>query len=190
MPQVPKLVTDAIRFAAWKHTHQVRKDGKTPYISHPFRVMTQLAVGLGITDPEILAAAVLHDTIEDTTADYDDLYHKFGKRVADMVAILTKDKRRFDTDREDEYFALLEKAPAGVKLIKMSDTLDNLLDATTLSPEGAAKAADKGERLLGIYAGKIPAEHAKMLEWIRAAIDALRETKKPAGQEAAPPSLK
>lgn len=178
MVPVSGLVLKAVKFAAYKHTHQVRKDGKTPYVSHPFRVMTHLAVGLGVRDPEILAAAVLHDTIEDTTADFDDLERLFGRRVADIVAILSKDKRLRDHEREDQYFAMLEKAPPAVKIVKMADTYDNLLDAQGLTPEAAAKAADKGERLLGIFMGKISPEHAPMLDWIRAAVDALRETKK------------
>jgi len=171
-----KIVIDAIRFAAQKHAGQHRKDGRTPYVSHPFRVLYHLTCA-GVTDADTLAAAVLHDTIEDTTADFDDLEKRFNRRVAEYVAVLTKDKRLQDREREDRYFAGLKEASMPVKLVKMGDTLDNLLDATALPPEGAAKAIDKAERLLALYKGKITSEFEHMLRWIESAIDALRETK-------------
>jgi guanosine-3',5'-bis(diphosphate) 3'-pyrophosphohydrolase len=105
---------------------------------------------LGVTDPEVLAAGLLHDTIEDTRTDYDDLRESFGARVADLVAALTKDKRLPEERREDEYFAQLAKAPLEAKLCKVADSVYNLRDST---PALLPKARMKAERLLGIYQG-------------------------------------
>src|SRR4051794_24993753 len=91
---------DAIAFAARAHRHQLRKDGQTPYASHPFRVCLVLRHVFGIDDTKVLTAAVLHDTIEDTTTDNDDLSERFGPDVARWVAALTKDKRQPDEERE------------------------------------------------------------------------------------------
>jgi guanosine-3',5'-bis(diphosphate) 3'-pyrophosphohydrolase len=102
----------------------------------------------GVTTPEVLAAALLHDTIEDTTTDYDEIREEFGKRVADAVAVLTKDKRLPEKRREDEYFAGLARAPLAVKLCKVADTLHNLRD-TDEAHRG--KALGKGRRLERIF---------------------------------------
>ena len=168
----PQLVVEAIRFAAQKHAGQGRKDGITPYISHPYRVMFHL-LHAGVVDPETLAAAALHDTIEDTTADFDDLVERFGATVASYVALLTKDKRMPEEEREDGYFAALTKAPLPVKLCKLGDTYDNLIDAVHLRPEQAAKAAGKAERLLDLFRGQIPERFAPLVQWIEGAMSAL-----------------
>ena len=80
-------------FAARKHLHQVRRDGVTPYVEHPRAVLCILRDEFHVTDPHALAAALLHDSIEDTAPDYDEFAGRFGRRVADLVAVLTKDKR-------------------------------------------------------------------------------------------------
>ena len=64
---------NAVAFAARAHRPQVRKDGQTPYVSHVFRVAMIVTQVFGVHEPKILTAAVLHDTIEDTTTDYDDI---------------------------------------------------------------------------------------------------------------------
>ncbi len=68
-----ELILNAISFAAHAHDGQLRKDRCTPYVAHPFRVMTVLRIVFQVTDPELLAAAALHDTIEDTKTDRDEL---------------------------------------------------------------------------------------------------------------------
>ena len=82
---------DAVMFAMRKHEHQKRDDGQ-PYIVHPLRVAESLRAIAGCEDEDILCAAVLHDTIEDTNTSYDDLIKRFGKRVADWVAELTVER--------------------------------------------------------------------------------------------------
>jgi guanosine-3',5'-bis(diphosphate) 3'-pyrophosphohydrolase len=119
---------EAVSFAARAHKHQWRKDGQTPYAAHPFRACLVLRTVFGIDDTEVLTAAVLHDTIEDTNTDCDDLIRTFGPRVAGWVALLSKDKRLPDQRRETEYRARLAAADWQVKACKLADVFDNLMD--------------------------------------------------------------
>ncbi|KKB43819.1 HD domain-containing protein [Bacillus thermotolerans] len=85
------LVEKAITFAAAAHQGQVRKDSNIPYVTHPFTVGMMLQKE-GSTE-EVIAAGILHDTLEDTEATYEELTKEFGKRVADIVqAVSEKDK--------------------------------------------------------------------------------------------------
>jgi len=118
----------AAAYAARKHRHQNRKDGATPYYSHVARVTLTVSGVFGCHDPEVLAAAMLHDTIEDTTTDYDDLLEHFGETVADTVAALTKNMALPEQPREAEYLARLAGAGWRVALIKLADLFDNLAD--------------------------------------------------------------
>ena len=61
-PDAVRPLLDAIAFAARAHRHQLRKDGQTPYASHPFRVCLVLRHVFGIDDPQVLTAAVLHES--------------------------------------------------------------------------------------------------------------------------------
>ena len=137
-------------FAAKKHAGQFRRDGVTPYIEHPKGVMRIVRDEFGVSDPEVLAAALLHDTIEDTTTDYDDLHKRFGKKVADWVAVLTKDKRLPDARREREYFAGLKKGPLQAKVCKIADSLHNVRDS---DEPHRPKAVKKAKVLLRIFKG-------------------------------------
>ena len=120
----------AAAFAARAHRNQVRKDGPgTPYFSHPARVAMTLAVRFGCDDETVLAAAFLHDVIEDTTADYDDLIEHFDKEVADIVACLSKDPRVIEPQRERQYDKQLANGPWQARLVKLADVYDNLADA-------------------------------------------------------------
>ncbi len=124
---------EAVSFAARAHQGQVRKDGKTPYASHVFRVCLVLRHVFGVDDPQTLTAAVLHDTIEDTTTDFDDLEERHGAEVARWVSLLSKDKRLPDQQREAAYAAGLGGAPWQVKVCKLADIFDNLMDSSTAS---------------------------------------------------------
>jgi guanosine-3',5'-bis(diphosphate) 3'-pyrophosphohydrolase len=142
------LLAAAEEFARWKHQHQFRRDGVTPYVEHPRAVMTILRNEFGVTDIDTLAAGLLHDTIEDTATDYDEVAERFGKRVADFVAALTKDKRLPEAKRERAYFAQLAGAPLAVRLCKIADSLHNVRDSDA---SHRPKAARKARKLLQIY---------------------------------------
>jgi len=159
-----RLILEAISFAARKHARQLRKDNCTPYVAHPVRVMTILATVFRVGDPEVLAAAALHDTIEDTTTDRDELTERFGERVAGMVAALSKDKRRPEPEREDEYYQTLLAAPAEVILCKLADLYDNLSDAENLPASAQAKTLAKARHALKVFSPKMSAEYGRALE--------------------------
>lgn len=119
----------ATKQAAHFHRSQMRKDGKTPYIVHPSRVALTLTVVFKLYDPVILAAALLHDVIEDTTGDFDDIANLCGAEVACIVASLTKDTRIPEKKREEVYKRQLETSDWRTKIIKLADIYDNLCDA-------------------------------------------------------------
>lgn len=126
----------AISFAARAHDGQIRKDGITPYVSHPFRVLMILRQIFGVSDERVLIAAVLHDVIEDTTADFDDVAKEFGQEIAGWVGLLSKDKRKQEKEREDKYTVVIQESPDEVKLIKLADIYDNIMDASTAKSGG------------------------------------------------------
>lgn len=117
----------AEKFAKQKHKGQKRKDGKTPYWKHLQQVVINLKK-LGVKDQDVLCAGWLHDTIEDTTTDYDDLEEKFGKKVASIVSQVTKDKRQARHKRESQYVRQLAKASPDAKAVKLCDIVANVLD--------------------------------------------------------------
>ncbi len=152
MPSTPtadhRSVLEAASFAARAHRHQLRKDGQTPYAAHPFRVCLVVRHVFGIDDPEILTAALLHDTIEDTTTDFDDLEEKFGARIAGWVGALSKDMRRPDAEREAAYVATLAAAEPAVKIVKLADLFDNLTDSRHLAPAARRRTAERSRKYL------------------------------------------
>jgi len=84
-------VATALALAAKQHHKQMRKSPAVPYIIHPVRVMMVLH-RYGVTDSDILAAALLHDTVEDTDLTVADIFNAYGKRVSDFVADVTEQK--------------------------------------------------------------------------------------------------
>ena len=115
------IIFEAVAFAARAHKNQFRKDKVTPYFSHPVRVCLVVRQVFGFDDPAILAAALLHDTIEDTTTDCDDIIERFGPAVAKWVAALSKDSRLPHDSREAEYASILADSDWQVKAIKLAD---------------------------------------------------------------------
>ena len=150
-----RSLLEAVAFAARAHRHQLRKDGQTPYHSHVFRVCLVAREVFGIDDLPTLTAAVLHDTIEDTTTDHDDLADKFGNDIADWVAALSKDKRLAEAPREQAYCEQLARAPWQVKVCKLADIADNLMDAKT-RPEQRLRAIRNAHRYLAALKTNLP----------------------------------
>jgi (p)ppGpp synthase/HD superfamily hydrolase len=146
----PALLPAADAFAARKHRNQYRRDGRTPYVEHPRAVFRILREEFAVSDPVVLAAALLHDTIEDTATDFDEIAERFGTRVASLVAVLTKDKRLPEAKRERVYFEGLAGAPLGAKLCKIADSLHNCRDADAAH---RPKAVRKARRLLAALGG-------------------------------------
>ena len=143
-------VLRAIAFAARAHRHQLRKDGQTPYVSHVFRVCITLRHVFGVEEEDVLTAAVLHDTIEDTTTDFDDIETKFGAEIAGWVKALTKEKREREPQREKKYIDGLAAGPWQVKVCKLADVHDNLLDSDHFPSEQRAKTFRRSREYLSV----------------------------------------
>ncbi len=144
----PHLWQKAASLAARFHVNQARKDGRTPYVAHPFRVAIVVSNVFNVHDPVVLSAALLHDVIEDTPADYDDVFYACGAEVADIVAAMTKDMRLPDAEREPAYDRQLAAGDWRVKIIKLADVYDNLCDST---PGGQReRCIDKAHRAINI----------------------------------------
>ena len=127
----PYLWQEAASFAARMHRGQVRSDRETPYFAHPVRVAMTLRDLFGCDDEAAIAAALLHDVIEDTEAGDDDVLERFGEVVAEAVAAMTKDMRLREDLREPLYDqGLLEGGWRG-RLIKLADVHDNLCDLSS-----------------------------------------------------------
>jgi (p)ppGpp synthase/HD superfamily hydrolase len=140
------LWQEASSFAARAHRHGVRKDGVTPYIAHPVRVAFTVMCVYGFADDTILAAALLHDTIEDTGADYDEIEEAFGRNVADLVAVMTKDMRLPEDQREKAYDQQMARGPWQGRLLKLADVYDNLV--STWDAASRRKQLKKVQRAL------------------------------------------
>jgi len=126
---------DAAMFAAQRHRDQRRKDAEgSPYINHPLSVARLLSVEAGVTDVEVLMAALLHDTIEDTKTTEQELLTRFGERVAGIVLEVTDDKSLPKEQRKE-----LQISHAGLKsteaaMVKISDKICNLRDVAENPP--------------------------------------------------------
>lgn len=121
------IIARATLFADQAHDGQVRKFTGLPYISHPMEVM-QIVRGV-TSDDDILAAAVLHDVIEDCDVTYSDLMIEFGERVATLVYQVTNAADDNDGDRIAKGFinrAVMSNASADAQTIKLADIISNL----------------------------------------------------------------
>jgi guanosine-3',5'-bis(diphosphate) 3'-pyrophosphohydrolase len=168
-----QLVFEAVAFAARAHRHQLRKDRETPYVSHVFRVCLVVRHVFGFDDPKMLAAAVLHDTIEDTNTDCDDILEQFGPEVARWVAALTKDMRLPHDEREGVYMAGLAAADWQVKVCKLADIYDNLGDCRHFSPPGRRKTAARSRSYLAALRPGLPPEVVPALRLVEERLAAL-----------------
>lgn len=149
----------ASQIAARAHCNQFRKDGCTPYVSHPVRVALTIALVFGHTEETTLAAALLHDVIEDANVDYDEIATVCGAQTADLVAAMTKDMRLVEHERERAYDEQLARAPWQARLIKLADVYDNFTDAKA-SPKQSRKMREKVERALKLAEGEPQLENA------------------------------
>lgn len=127
-------VLEAALFAAEKHRHQRRKDhAATPYINHPLGV-AKILCEAGIEDVDVLVAALLHDTVEDTETTPSELAERFGPRVASLVAEVTDDKSLPKTERKRLQVATAAGKSEGARLIKIADKIANLRDLADHPP--------------------------------------------------------
>ncbi|MEI7732721.1 MAG: HD domain-containing protein [Verrucomicrobiota bacterium] len=131
------LLLHAADFAANKHRLQRRKGGESvPYINHPIAVARLLAEVAGIADEAILAAALLHDTIEDTGTTPEELEREFGARVCGLVQEVTDDKSLPRATRKAAQITHAPHLSPGAAVIKLADKITNVRDIASAPPEG------------------------------------------------------
>jgi (p)ppGpp synthase/HD superfamily hydrolase len=120
-------LTRAYHFAAVRHANQLRK-GKAgePYVNHLTEVADLVAAATGGDDVDLIIAAVLHDTIEDTGTTRSELAGEFGERVAGLVAEVTDDKSLPKAERKRLQIEHAPHISSGAKLIKLADKTANL----------------------------------------------------------------
>ncbi len=125
----------AAGFAAFKHREQRRKGVKgSPYINHPLAVAGLIADEGGVADTEVLMAAILHDTIEDTLTTQAELERHFGPAVASIVAEVTDDKGQSTKLRKEMQVAHAPRLTREAKLVKLADKICNLRDVVARPP--------------------------------------------------------
>src|SRR3989304_1952539 len=129
------LIFKAIHFAADKHRGQSRKDeNNTPYINHSIALANLLTNQAGISDVNVIAAAILHDTVEDTDATVDDIEDLFGRTVRDIGIEVTDDKSLPSPERKRLQIEHAGKLSHEAKLVKLADKISNLQDIITSPP--------------------------------------------------------
>ncbi|MEZ4462455.1 MAG: HD domain-containing protein [bacterium] len=127
----------ALEFAARKHRDQRRKDREaSPYINHPIQLVWVLVHEGQITDPDVLCAALLHDTIEDTETTRDELVAAFGASVASIVDEVTDDKSLEKHVRKQHQVDHAPHLTRQAKLVKLADKIANVRDVVISPPQG------------------------------------------------------
>jgi (p)ppGpp synthase/HD superfamily hydrolase len=142
---LPSLVDRAIGYAARAHEGQRRKAGNIPYIAHPVAVAMSLqAMGC----PEIVvAAALLHDTVEDTDVTLADIRDAFGEEIASIVAGVTEpDQGNRWEERKQRLIDRLRTASLEIKLVAAADKYHNLSHITHSQLKHGDEAWDRFSR--------------------------------------------
>ena len=130
-------ILEAVLFSSEKHQYQARKNvEKTSYIVHPIRVASHLLTIGKVVQKEVLIAALLHDTLEDTETTYEEISSFFGVQVANFVQEVTNDPLvPSHVQKEQQVLKACHKS-AGAAMIKLADKFDNLSDLKTSPPQG------------------------------------------------------
>lgn len=152
------LILKALEFASHKHRDQRRKDAQaSPYINHPIALANVLAREGGVTDPTVIAAALLHDTVEDTQTTPAELREVFGAKIAGIVDEVTDDQNLPKAERKRLQVEHAAHISREAKLVKLADKICNVRDV----------------------AGHPPAKwdltrRREYFEWARAVVDRMR----------------
>ena len=126
-----ELVSEAIAFAVKAHDGMRRKKSNAPYILHPMEAA--VIVGTMTDDQNLIAAAALHDVVEDADISIDEVEKKFGKRVRELVESETEDKRAdlppsetWRIRKEESLIFLKNTDDIGVLMVWLGDKLANM----------------------------------------------------------------
>ena len=165
----------AASFAARKHRYQKRKGSDAePYINHPLEVANLLANVGKVEDFDVLIAAVLHDTVEDTETTPEELTELFGEKVCGYVLEVTDDKSLPKDVRKERQVEHAPHLSAGAKQIKLGDKISNITDVADNPPDGWTRERRLeyvawGERVVAGLRGANPALEAHFDEIVRRA---------------------
>lgn len=129
------LIKKATEFATEYHYGQSRKDAaNTPYINHPIDLAKLLTDYAGITDTNVIVAALLHDTVEDTSATVEDIEESFGTKIRNIVMEVTDDKSLPSPERKRLQIENASKISYEARLVKLADKICNLRDIIDRPP--------------------------------------------------------
>ena len=138
--QLISLLFKALAFSAKKHSNQKRKDiEESPYINHPIALANILAQRW-VIDENVLCAAILHDTLEDTETTVDELRENFGEKITSIVLEVSDDKsldKKVRKQLQIDHAASLSKE---AKLVKLADKIANITDIINTPPVDWSKA--------------------------------------------------
>ncbi|HEY1561063.1 MAG TPA: HD domain-containing protein [Caulobacteraceae bacterium] len=138
-------LTCAYRFAAQAHVDEKRKGERgEPYINHLVEVADMVARATDGSDVDLVVAALLHDTVEDTKVTAEDLSREFGARVASLVAEVTDDKSLPQAERKRLQVEHAPHLSRDAQIIKLADKTSNVRDIIASPPKGwsAERRAD------------------------------------------------
>lgn len=135
------LLAQAYDFAARMHSGQTRKGAAAePYINHPCEVAGLLARACGGADTVLIAAGVLHDTVEDTTATRGEIAALFGDEIAALVMEVTDDRSLPKAERKRLQIVHAATASSRAKMLKLADKTSNLRCLVASPPIDWARA--------------------------------------------------
>ena len=130
-----KLILKTLNFAAQKHKDQRRKDAAaSPYINHPIGLANILCNEGYVTEIEVICAALLHDTIEDTQTTAEELDVEFGPSIREIVMEVTDDKSIPKSQRKRLQIEHAAHISDKAKLVKLADKISNLRDVAHSPP--------------------------------------------------------
>lgn len=144
------LIIDAAQYAARRYAGQFRKYTNAPYITHPCRVAGRVAIH-DFASEELVAAAYLHDVVEDCDVSIETIRELFGQRVAKYVEELTNTSKFNGLNRaarKAEDRQRISQASASAKIVKLIDRIDNLRELDW--SDGFAKLYSKESRALAV----------------------------------------
>ena len=153
-----KRLLKALAFAAHKHRDQRRKDVESsPYINHPITLANILCNEGHVTDTNVICAALLHDTVEDTDTTPEELEREFGGVIRGIVMDITDDKTLEKAERKQRQIERAAHISDQAKLVKLADKISNLRDVASNPPTDWDLRRRQG-----------------YFEWAKAVIDRLR----------------
>lgn len=170
--EVSNTINQAMAISVWAHHGHLRKDG-SPFLMHPIAVCREL-IDAGICDPDIQAAALLHDTLEERSDIREECIERMrsavGERITEWVLILSDDMQLSSEERKAMQLIKFRNAPAPVRMIKLADRNANLISPPPLwYPEKIRTYATHSLHLLNALANTHPTLEKRLIGRLRLA---------------------